>query len=89
MQLVLDSLYELRPQAFITTHFLEFAAQLAATTRRHRFLQAELDPNEAPTYRFVDGVAKTSLAHRVAERLGVTSRSLRELILKNNPELMS
>ena len=89
MRLVLDSLYELRPQAFITTHFLEFAAQLATTTRRHRFLQAELDDDENPTYRFVDGVAKTSLAHRVAERLGVTPHSLRQLILRNNPELAS
>ena len=51
--------------------------------------EAELDRDENPTYRFVDGVAKTSLAHRVAERLGVTPQSLRELILRNNPELMS
>jgi DNA mismatch repair protein MutS2 len=87
MRLVLDSLYELRPQAFITTHFLEFAAQLAATTRRHRFLQAELDAHEQPTYRFRDGVARTSLAHRVAERLGVTQESLRALMLHNNPQL--
>jgi DNA mismatch repair protein MutS2 len=87
MQLVLEALFELAPQAFITTHFLEFAARLAASTRRHRFLQAELDADEAPTYRFTDGVAKTSLAHRVAERLGVTRESLRALMLRNNPEL--
>lgn len=87
MRIVLEALYELRPRAFITTHFLEFAAQLAAASRQHRFLQAELDPSERPTYKFVEGVAKTSLAHRVAERLGVTRESLRALALANNPEL--
>jgi DNA mismatch repair protein MutS2 len=88
MQLVLEALYELAPQAFITTHFLEFAAGLAASTRQHRFLQAELDAYERPTYAFSEGVAKTSLAHRVAERLGVTRDSLRALMLRNNPELV-
>jgi DNA mismatch repair protein MutS2 len=87
MQLVLEALYELAPQAFISTHFLEFAAGLAASTRRHRFLQAELDEHEQPTYRFSDGVAATSLAHRVAERLGVTRESLRSLMLQHNPQL--
>jgi DNA mismatch repair protein MutS2 len=87
MQLVLEALYQLGPQAFISTHFLEFAAQLQARTREHRFLQAELDAHERPTYRFVDGVARTSLAHRVAERLGVTRESLRALMLRNNPAL--
>ena len=86
-RLVLEALFQLRPQAFITTHFLEFAAELAANTRQHRFLQAELDEHERPTYAFANGVAKTSLAHRVAERLGVTQHSLRELMLRNNPEL--
>jgi DNA mismatch repair protein MutS2 len=87
MQLVLEALYQLGPQAFITTHFLEFAAHLAKSTRQHRFLQAELDVREEPTYCFIDGVARTSLAHRVAERLGVTRESLRALMLRNNPEL--
>jgi DNA mismatch repair protein MutS2 len=87
MQLVLEALYQLGPQAFVTTHFLEFAAHLAASTRQHRFLQAELDAHEQPTYRFTDGVAPTSLAHRVAERLGVTRESLRALMLRNNPGL--
>jgi DNA mismatch repair protein MutS2 len=86
MQLVLEALYELAPQAFITTHFLGFAAQLAASTRRHRFLQTELDEHEQPTYRFSEGVARTSLAHRVAERLGITRDSLRQLMLRNNPQ---
>lgn len=86
MRLVLEALFELEPQAFITTHFLEFTARLAATTR-HRFLRAELDAHEQPTYLFGDGVAATSLAHRVAERLGVTHDSLRALMWRNNPEL--
>jgi DNA mismatch repair protein MutS2 len=86
MELVLEVLLELMPQAFITTHFLGFAARLAAGGR-HRFLQAELDAHERPTYAFVDGVATTSLAQRVAERLGVTRESLRALVLANNPEL--
>jgi DNA mismatch repair protein MutS2 len=87
MQLVLDALCELGPQAFITTHFLEFAARLASSPQHHRFLQAELDAHERPTYGFIDGVAPTSLAHRVAERLGVTRESLAALMLANNPEL--
>jgi len=87
MQLVLDALCELAPQAFITTHFLGFAARLAQSSPRHRFLQAELDPYERPTYHFVEGVAATSLAHRVAERLGVTRESLAALMRANNPEL--
>jgi DNA mismatch repair protein MutS2 len=87
MVLVLEALLQLRPQGFITTHFLEFAARLAQSARQHRFLQAELDPDEQPTYSFIDGVARTSLAHRVAERLGVTRASLRALMARNNPEL--
>jgi DNA mismatch repair protein MutS2 len=87
MVLVLEALYQLGPQAFISTHFLEFAARLQAQTRQHRFLQAELDEHDRPTYRFLDGVARTSLAHRVAERLGVTRESLRALLLRNNPHL--
>ncbi len=87
MRLVIEALYLLEPQAFITTHFLGFAARLAASAPQHRFLQAELDTREAPTYLFVDGVAKTSLAHRVAERLGVSKAALAQLIAQNNPEL--
>jgi DNA mismatch repair protein MutS2 len=84
-QLVLEMLGELRPRAFVTTHFLQFAAKLAQTTPGLRFLQVELDAEERPTYAFVPGVASTSLAHRVAERLGVTRTALRELMRRNNP----
>jgi len=84
-QLVLELLGELRPRVFVTTHFLQFAAQLQRTTPGLRFLQVELDSEERPTYAFVPGVASTSLAHRVAERLGVTRGALRELMRRNNP----
>lgn len=87
MQLVLEALSELSPQAFITTHFLEFTAALAERSRTHRFLQAALDEAERPTFTFTEGVARTSLAHRVAERLGVTRESLRALARANNPEV--
>jgi DNA mismatch repair protein MutS2 len=88
MQLVLEALHQLGPQAFITTHFLDFMARLAASSRQHRFLQAGLDEHERPTYAFVEGVARTSLAHLVAERLGVTRHSLCALMARNNPELL-
>ena len=83
MALVLEALGELAPQAFISTHFLEFAARLAAQAPQHRYLRAELDENEQPTFGFRDGVATSSLARRVAERLGVTREGLRALRAKN------
>jgi DNA mismatch repair protein MutS2 len=82
-RLVLSLLPELEVQAFVTTHLLKFAAELA----RERpfpsldFLQVELDPKERPTYRFVPGVAKTSLAQKTAARLGVTREELLERIV--------
>ncbi|KYF65996.1 MutS-related protein [Sorangium cellulosum] len=81
-QLVISLLGELRPQAFITTHFLELAARL----ERERpvdglvFLQVELDAQQWPTYQFVRGVARTSLAQRTAARLGVTREELVALV---------
>lgn len=84
-ELVLGVLTRLRPQAFITTHFLTFAARLE---REHgiadlRFFQVELDQHQQPTYQFVDGVACTSLAQRAAERLGVTGDQLLSLVERN------
>lgn len=80
-QLLIELLGELSPVAFISTHFLSLAARL----ERERpieltFLEVELGANGRPTYRFVPGVAKTSLARGVAERLGVTRESLRSLL---------
>ncbi|WP_437313319.1 MutS-related protein [Sorangium sp. So ce385] len=81
-QLVISLLAELRPQAFITTHFLELAARLERERPVDRlvFLQVELDAQQWPTYQFVDGVARTSLAHRTAARLGVTREELVALV---------
>jgi DNA mismatch repair protein MutS2 len=85
-RLVVKLLGELRPLTFVTTHFLAFAHRLAAEPGSLEFLQVEL-AGEEPTYRFVPGVATTSLAHKTAVRLGVTEESLRALIARNNPEL--
>ncbi len=98
IRLVLSLLGELNASVFITTHFLQFATRLAdeaaqpngthsrdATDSTLRFLQVELNEHEAPTYHFVPGVAKTSLAHQTAARLGVTRDELLALIAKNRP----
>lgn len=82
-RLVVKLFRELRPAAFITTHFLAFAARLAADHRDVDFLQVELDAALKPTYRFVPGVATTSLADRTAARLGVTEDGLRAAALAN------
>jgi DNA mismatch repair protein MutS2 len=81
-ELVVTLLAELEPQAFITTHFLQFASRLEAEppVARLEFLQVELDAQQTPTYGFVPGVATTSLAERTAERLGVTRDALRVLV---------
>jgi DNA mismatch repair protein MutS2 len=86
-RLVLSLLPELGVQAFVTTHLLQFAARLAQErsagdhgVAEIDFLQVELDELERPTYRFVPGVAKTSLAAKTAARLGVTREELLERI---------
>jgi DNA mismatch repair protein MutS2 len=81
-RLVLSLLPELGVQAFVTTHLLQFAASLAheRPVAGIDFLQVELDRHERPTYRFVPGVAKTSLASKTAARLGVTREELLERI---------
>jgi len=87
-QLLIELLGELSPVAFISTHFLSLAARL----ERERpveltFLEVELGPTGKATYRFTPGVAKTSLARGVAERLGVTRESLRALLDSRKAEL--
>ncbi|MCU0687469.1 MAG: DNA mismatch repair protein [Polyangiaceae bacterium] len=81
-RLVITLLPELGSQVFITTHLLQFAAGLEADrpAPRLEFLQVELDEHERPTYGFVPGVARTSLAHKTAARLGVTRDELLALI---------
>jgi DNA mismatch repair protein MutS2 len=84
-ELVVGLLARLGPQAFITTHFLAFAARLEAkhTIDGLRCLQVELDGAQKPTYQFVPGVAATSLAAQAAARLGVTRGELEGLIERN------
>jgi len=81
-RLVLSLLPELGVRAFVTTHLLSFAAALSVQrpSATLEFLQVELDANEKPTYRFAPGVARTSLAQRTAERLGVTRSELLDRI---------
>lgn len=81
-ELVVTLLAELRPQAWITTHFLTFAARLERepSVTALRFLQVELDPGQLPTYQFTPGVATTSLAEHAARRLGVTREQLLGLV---------
>ncbi len=90
-ELVVSLLSKLRPQAFITTHFLTFAGRLdrEKAIRGLRFLQVELDPNQRPTYQFKDGVAHTSLASHAAARLGVTRDELEGLIDRNIREALA
>ena len=84
IRLVLSLLIELQASVFITTHFLQFAKRLSEEPAHGlRFLQVELDAQERPTYRFVPGVAHTSLAHQTASRLGVTRDELLALVRRN------
>ncbi len=84
-ELVVRMLTKLRPQTFITTHFLAFAGRLEAAGEidELRFLQVELGPKQLPTYQFVPGVANTSLAGQAAARLGVTGEQLLALVERN------
>lgn len=84
-ELVVRMLTRLGPQAFITTHFLAFAARLEREKKIAdlRFLQVELGADHAPTYQFSPGVAQTSLAGHAAARLGVTGEQLMSLIERN------
>ncbi len=87
-ELVVSMLTRLGPQAFITTHFLAFAARLERERKISdlRFLQVELGADHGPTYQFVPGVARTSLAGQTAARLGVTGEQLMALVERNLAE---
>jgi DNA mismatch repair protein MutS2 len=84
-RMLLELLHELEHEVHITTHFLSFANRLQSEAEALglTFLQVELDATEHPTYRFVPGVATTSLAQQTAQRLGVTREQLRELIRRS------
>jgi DNA mismatch repair protein MutS2 len=85
-RMVLQLLSALSAQAFVTTHFLEFAARLEqASTRLSElggleFLCVGLDADKHPTYRFERGVADSALAQQTAQRLGVTEAELTSLV---------
>lgn len=88
-ELVVRMLARLRPQAFITTHFLAFASRLERerSIPELRFLQVALGEGQLPTYQFAPGVARTSLAGHAAARLGVTGEQLLALVERNLREL--
>jgi DNA mismatch repair protein MutS2 len=85
-RMLLELLHELEHEVHITTHFLNFAHSLQseAESLGLTFLQVELDAAEHATYRFVPGVATTSLAQQTAQRLGVTREQLRDLIRRSS-----
>jgi DNA mismatch repair protein MutS2 len=80
VEMVLRLLRQLRPVAFVTTHFLDFAQQLYSGPARDGsvFLQAEVDDELGATFRFLPGVASTSLVVGTAQRLGVTFSELEQ-----------
>ncbi len=82
IDMVLRLLGQIQPHAFVTTHFLDFASQLHShgPSNGLAFLQAEVDKSRGATFRFIPGVAKTSLAVGTAQRLGVTFEELEQLL---------
>lgn len=85
--MVLQLLDRLGAIAFVSTHFLDFARELegAPPVAGLEFLRVEIDERQRSTYRFVPGVAPTSLASVTAARLGVTFETLAELIDSRHP----
>jgi len=85
LRMVLALLRQLRPEVFITTHFLQFARRLQPDEvgLGLEFLQVELDEQHQPTFGFVPGVASSSLAAQTAARLGVTQADLMALVRRN------
>ena len=92
VDMVLHLLRQIEPVAFVTTHFLDFASRLQAERSADGlgFLQAEIEEQRGATFRFIPGVATTSLAVGTARRLGVTfeelERTLENRTSKYRPE---
>ena len=82
VDMVLRLLGQIQPHALVTTHFLDFASRLQSqgSSDGLAFLQAEVDDRQGATFRFIPGVAKTSLAFGTAQRLGVTFEELERLL---------
>ena len=85
IRMLLELLHELEHEVHVTTHFLNFAQALEreAGELGLYFLQVELDATQHPTFRFIPGVATSSLAQQTAERLGVTRDQLRRMIRRD------
>jgi DNA mismatch repair protein MutS2 len=86
VDMVLRLLRQIDPVAFVTTHFLGYADELqrAPTIPDLGFLQAEVDAEHGATFRFIEGVASTSLAVGTARRLGVTFDELERDLEERN-----
>lgn len=86
VDVVLRLLRQIEPTAFVTTHFLDYAdrMQREPTVADLGFLQAEVDGDRGATFRFIPGVATTSLAVGTARRLGVTFDELERDLGKRN-----
>ncbi len=84
VSLVLDLLGGLRPVAFITTHFLDYAHHLEESPPypEVEFLHVVSTADHVPTYQFTGGVADTSLAANTARRMGVTFDALADLLVQ-------
>lgn len=82
--MVLRLLSPLAPVAFISTHFLDYAHQLEAQPPIDNldFLQVEMGPEQRSTYQFVPGVAASSMATAMAERMGVTFAELSQVLAR-------
>jgi DNA mismatch repair protein MutS2 len=82
VDMVLRLLRQIEPYALVTTHFLDFAGQLQSRSSSDglAFLQAEIDERRGATFRFIPGVATTSLAVGTAQRLGVTFEELERIL---------
>jgi len=80
--LVVQLLDRLGALAFISTHYLDFARGLAdePPVQSLEFLRVETRDDLTPTYQFLPGVADSSLAAAIAERLGFTFEKLSALI---------
>lgn len=87
VDMVLRLLRQIEPVAFVTSHFLDYAdaMQREPTVAELGFLQAEVDGDRGATFRFVPGVAATSLAVGTAKRLGVTFEELERDLEKRGP----
>ena len=89
VETVLRMLQQIDPVAFVTTHFLDFATHLQSEPLMEslRFIQAEVDLDKGATYRFLPGVASTSLAVGTARRLGITFEELERKLAKRTPRI--